>query len=89
MKSLGKRVAQFLERPLPDEIALNYEPDSVTEMFLRAFVEGQPMDQGLIRMGQICLAELDQTIAQVNTEAAREYFIECRKLLTEVLQQVM
>jgi hypothetical protein len=70
-------------------VALHYEPDSLTEMFLRTFAQGQPLDAGLIQMGKICLGELDQTIAQVNTEAAREYFIECRKLLTEVLQQVI
>ncbi len=89
MKSLTHRVQQFLDRPLPDEIALNYEPDSLTEMFLRTYATGAPTDKGFVQMGKICLTEIDQTIAQLNTEAGREYFIECRKLVTEVLQEVM
>ncbi|GIW33187.1 hypothetical protein [Meiothermus sp.] len=89
MKSLEQRVRDFLNRPLPDEVALHYEPDSLTEVFLNTFVQGQPLDAALVQMGKICLSQMDQTIAQVSTEPAREYFIECRKLLTEVLQTVM
>lgn len=89
MRSLKQRVQDFLEQPLPDEVALNYEPDSLTENFLRTFAQGGSFDTGLIQMGKLCLGQMDTTIAQVATEAAREYFIECRKLLTEVLQQVM
>ncbi|MCX7782459.1 MAG: hypothetical protein N2318_02310 [Meiothermus sp.] len=89
MRSLEQRVQDFLEQPLPDEVALNYEPDSLTESFLRTFAQGGSFDTSLVQIGKLCLGQLDTTIAQLNTEAARAYFIECRKLLTEVLQQVM
>ncbi len=89
MRILKQRVQSFLDQPLPDEVALNYQPDSMTEVFLRTYAAGGTFDEGLIRIGQICLGEIDDTIANINTEPAQAYFIECRKLLTEVLQEVM
>lgn len=88
MLGLRQRVAAFLERPLPGEIALNHAPDSMTEVFLRTFAGGGRMDAGLVRVGKVCMAGIDPAIAQVSSDPARAYLIECRGLLVEVLQEV-
>jgi hypothetical protein len=89
MSTLQRRIQAFLERPLPDEVALNHAPDSMTEIFLRTYAGGERMNSGLVNIGKVCLAAMDPAIAALSTEAARAYFVECRELLVEVLQEVM
>ncbi|GIW27181.1 MAG: hypothetical protein KatS3mg070_0544 [Meiothermus sp.] len=89
MRSLQRRVQDFLDEPLPDEIALNHNPDSLTELVLSTYASGQHFDAGLIKMAQLCLGEIDNAMGEIATEAGRTYLINCRKLLVEVLQEVM
>ncbi|MDT7919977.1 MAG: hypothetical protein RQ868_05235 [Meiothermus sp.] len=88
MRSLQRRIQDFLAEPLPDEIALNHNPESLTELVLNTYASGQPFDTGLIKMAQICLGELDHAIAEAASEQRRTYLITCRKLLVEVLQEL-
>jgi hypothetical protein len=85
MRSLKQRANEFLQAPLPGEIALNHNPDSLTEVFIRSYASGGAMDGGLVRMGKVCLAEMDTAIASVHSEQAKLYFVECRRLLEEIL----
>jgi len=89
MRSLQRRIQDFLAEPLPDEIALNHNPESLTELVLNTYASGQPFDTGLIKMAQICLSELDHAIAEAASEQGRTYLITCRKLLVEILQEVI
>lgn len=89
MRNLRQRAQAFLEQTLPSEVALNYEPDSLTEIFIRTYTSGQPLDAGLLQMGKVCLSQMDTTIHQMHTEAAREYFVQCRRLLEEILQEAL
>jgi hypothetical protein len=89
MRSLQRRVQDFLDEPLPDEIALNHNPESLTEMVLSTYASGQPFDGGLVKIAQICVAEVDSAIGNTTTEEGRAYLMSCRKLLVEVLQTVM
>ncbi|WP_337867393.1 hypothetical protein [Meiothermus sp.] len=89
MRSLQRRVQDFLDEPLPDEIALNHNPESLTELVLSTYASGQPFDAGLIKMAQLCLGEIDNAMGEIATEAGRAYMMNCRKLLVEVLQEIM
>ncbi|WP_027883381.1 hypothetical protein [Meiothermus rufus] len=89
MRSLRLRVKDFLAQPLPSEIALHHNPDSLTEMVLSSYASGQPFDAGLIRMAQLCLGEIDQAMGQLESPEARNHILECRKLLVEILQEVV
>ena len=88
MRSLKQRASEFLQAALPGEVALNHNPNSLTELFVRTYASGGVMDGGLVQMGKVCLAEMDHTIASVHSEQARMYFVECRKLLEEILLEV-
>lgn len=88
MRSLKQRANEFLQADLPGEVALNHNSDSLTEMFIRTYASSGVMDGGLVQMGKVCLAEMDRTIASVHTEQAQVYFVECRKLLEEILLEV-
>jgi len=48
MRSLQRRIQDFLAEPLPDEIALNHILESLTELVLNTYASGQPFDTGLI-----------------------------------------
>lgn len=89
MRSLKLRIRDFLSEPLPDEIALHYNPESLTELVLSTYASGQPFDAGLIKMAQICLGELDNAMGEISSEQGRAYLMTCRKLLVEILQEVM
>ncbi|MCL6567591.1 MAG: hypothetical protein K6T35_01565, partial [Meiothermus silvanus] len=85
---LRQRAWLFLEESLPDEIAIGYVPGSLTEMIIGNYASGGKFTPELVSMAKLCLKELDHTISSVYTEAARDYFIRCRRLLTEILQEV-
>lgn len=89
MRSLELRIKDFLARPLPDEIALNHNPDSLVETVLLSFSSGQKFDSGLTNITKICISEVDQAIGAASSENGRAYLMESRKLLVEIMQSVL
>jgi len=83
---LKERAKIFLDRKPPEEVA--YVPDSIAELFIRNYVQGQKFDEELIELGELAMMAAGEAIDAHSTEDARAYFGECQSILKGILSEL-
>lgn len=82
--SLRDRVREFLSRKPPE--GLSDVPGSVAEMALAAYADGQPLDEEMRDLLELCIPE-SRDHARSLTGAAKAYLLESAGLLEEISRE--
>jgi hypothetical protein len=79
LSELQRRCVTFLEREVPAEIA--YVPNSITELWMKQFVAGEPFDAEMMELLEICGMEALNSRERMETPEAKAYFQESAEIL--------
>jgi hypothetical protein len=83
---LQKRAANFLTRPIPDELKLHYVSGSLADIIVNQCAKAEPLDPELCEMAEMTIDEYDGAIASAKTPELKAYYSECQQLLREILK---
>jgi len=82
---LKKRAADFLLRPIPDELKPHYMSGSLSDIIVAHCAQDQAIDSELAEIAEISVIEYNTAIEEAQTLELKAYYAECQDLLREIL----
>lgn len=74
MADLRRKIECFLARPLPAELAEHYAPSNLTEMLMRRYLDGEPLDGEACELLDLSDECAEEAIATWKSNEARAFF---------------
>jgi hypothetical protein len=87
MATLQERAKALLARPIPSELAPDYVPNSMADIFIAAYAKNGALDDEALEMIGLCAMEAASAAESYKTDEARAYFIECAAVLTAIEEE--
>ena len=82
---LLQRAADFLARPITEELQPNYLAGSVADRLIASCARNEGIYPDLLELGELACGEYDEFIAGARTPELRTYYASSRDLLREII----
>ena len=83
---LQTRAADFLRRPIPDELKPHYVSGSIAEIVITHCARAEALDPDLCELAEMSAESYDDAIADARTPDLKTYYTDCQQLLREIIE---